>query len=88
MLGKNRSCLSWSSENALKKNFQAQSISERSRDNVGSANAVSGPGRADTFCGLAASFYSFKTKKIPAGRVALGDWLGHYRVSTRVGIFA
>ena len=37
---------------------------------------MSGPGRADSFCGLAASFYSFKTKKIPARRVALGGWLG------------
>ena len=25
-------------------------------------------------------FYSLKTKKIPAGRVALDDWLGCYRV--------
>ena len=27
-------------------------------------------------------------KKSPAGKLALGDWLGHSRVSTRVGIFA
>ena len=33
-----------------------------------------------------ANFYSLKTKKIPAGRVALGQWLGLYRVGTRVGI--
>ena len=33
-----------------------------------------------------ANFYGLKTKKIPAGRVALGEWLGCYRVSTRVGI--
>ena len=46
------------------------------------------PGRADAFCGLAATFYRLKTKKILAGRVALGDWLGCYRVSTKVGIFA
>ena len=38
--------------------------------------------RAEAFCGLVANFYSLK-KKIPAGRVALGDWLGCYRV----GIF-
>ena len=25
---------------------------------------------------LVANFYNLKTKKIPAGRVALGDWLG------------
>ena len=28
----------------------------------------------------AANFYSLKTQKIPAGRVAVGDWLGCYRV--------
>ena len=33
-----------------------------------------------------ASFYSLKTKKIPTGTVVLGEWLGHYRVSTRVGV--
>ena len=26
-----------------------------------------------------------KTKKIPAGRLVFGDWLGHLRVSTAVG---
>ena len=30
------------------------------------------------------SFYSLKTEKIPTGRVALDDWLGHYRVGNRV----
>ena len=25
--------------------------------------------------------YSLKAKKIPAGRLELNDWLGHYRVS-------
>ena len=34
------------------------------------------PGRGDTFHGLGANFGSLKTKKIPAGGVALGDWLG------------
>ena len=34
------------------------------------------------------TFYSLKTKKIPAGRLALGNWLGLYRVFTGVGIFA
>ena len=34
----------------------------------------------------AANFYSLKTKKIPARRVALGEWLGLYSVGTRVGI--
>ena len=45
-------------------------------------------GRADNFCGLVAHFYSLETKKIPAGRLALGDWLGHYMVITEVGVFA
>ena len=31
-----------------------------------------------------ANFYSLKTEKIPTGRVALGDWLGHYRVGNKV----
>ena len=33
------------------------------------------PGRADSFCGLVANFYNLKMKKIPAGRLVLGDWL-------------
>ena len=40
------------------------------------------PGRADPPCGLVANFYSLKTKKIPAGRMALGDWSGCYKVVT------
>ena len=39
-----------------------------------------GAGGADPFCVLVVSFYSLKTKKIPAGRVALGDWSECYRV--------
>ena len=38
-----------------------------------------GPGTADVLdalCGPVANFYSLNTKKIPAGRVALGDSLG------------
>ena len=35
---------------------------------------------------LVVNFYSLKTKKIPIGMVALGDWLGCYRVGNRVGI--
>ena len=42
-------------------------------------------GRVDAFHGLLASFYSLKIKKTPSGRVALGDWLGHYRMRTGVG---
>ena len=37
---------------------------------------------------LVANFYSLKTKEIPAGRLALDDWLVHYRVFTGLGIFA
>ena len=33
-------------------------------------------GRVDALRGLVANFYNPETKKIPAGRVALGDWLG------------
>ena len=40
--------------------------------------------RAEAFGELVANFYSLKTKEIPAGRVALGDCLGCYRV----GVFA
>ena len=39
-------------------------------------------GRVDSFRKLVANFYSLKTKKIPAGRQALGDRLGCYSVST------
>ena len=45
------------------------------------------PGKVNVFLGLGANFYSLKTKKIPVGRVALGDWLEHSRVSTGMGIF-
>ena len=49
----------------------------KSRDNEGAANTAGRPparsDRANPFCGLIANFYSLKTKKIPARRVALGD---------------
>ena len=58
------------------------------RDNVDPASTVSQPpdrlGRLNSFPGLVVNFYNLKTKKIPAGRLALG----RYRVTTRVGIFA
>ena len=38
------------------------------------------------FHGFVANFYRLK-RKIPAGRVVLGDWLRLYRVSSWVGIF-
>ena len=46
------------------------------------------PGRVDSYCELIANFYSLKTKKISAGRLALDDWLGCYRVLTGAGVFA
>ena len=46
------------------------------------------PRRVDSFLGLIANFYSLKTKKIPAGKLVLGDWLGRYKVTTRMSFFA
>ena len=46
------------------------------------------PWRVDTFRELIANFYSLKTKKLSAGRLAVGEWLGHYRLFTGVSIFA
>lgn len=70
----------------------ASLLRARSQDNEGPANAAAqppdGPGRDDSFHGLVANVYSLKTKKILAARLALGDWLESYRVSTGVGIFA
>ena len=64
----------------------------KSRDKVGTESAVGQPpkrpGRVDGFCGLIANFYSLKPKKMPAGRLVLGDWLGCYKVFAEVGIFA
>ena len=61
----------------------------KSKDKVGTVSTVGRPpdrlGKADSFHGLIANFYSFKTKKIPAGRLVLGDWLGHYREWTSIG---
>ena len=48
---------------------------------------LTGQGRVNSFCGLIANFHSPKTKKIPAGRLALGDCLGCCWVLTEVGIF-
>ena len=63
----------------------------KSRDNEGIVNAAGRPPArsesVDLFRELL-TFYSLKTKKIPAGRLALGNWLGLYRVFTGVGIFA
>ena len=71
----------------------------KNRDNESTASTADHPsdrqreptlgqlkGRVDAFRELSASFYSLKIKKTPAGRVALGDWLGHYRMRTGMGI--
>ena len=51
----------------------------KSRDNVRTTSIggqlLDRPGRVDSFCGLVANFYNLKMKKIPAGRLVLGDWL-------------
>ena len=67
----------------------------KSSDNVGNGSTAGQPpgrpgrpGRAYSFHGLIVNFYSLKTKKIPAGRLVLGDWLGRHRLFTGVGIFA
>ena len=44
--------------------------------------------KGSPFHGLVANFYYLKTKKIPAGRVALSDGLGRYMVTTGLGLFA
>ena len=41
-----------------------------------------GTRRAHPLHGLVANLHSLKTEKTPVGRVALGDWLGCYRVGT------
>ena len=62
------------------------------REKVSPVSTVGQPpdrlGKIDCFCVFIANFYSLKTKKIPAGRLVLGDWLGHYIVFPRVEIFA
>ena len=53
------------------------SLRTKGRDNVGAVSTAGRPpdslGRANSFPGLVAIFYSLKTKKVLAGRVALGD---------------
>ena len=67
-------------------------LKTKSRDKVGTVSTVGlppyKPGRVDSFHGFIANFCSLKTKKIPARRFMLGDWLGFYRVFTVVGILA
>ena len=73
------------SKHGSEKNFQTQSISERrkfsrtkNRDNVSCVRAVGQPdipGKTTTFGG-GNSHNSLKTKKIPGGRLVLGDGRG------------
>ena len=44
------------------------------------ANSGPAQGTADPLGKLVTKFYSCETEKIPTGRVALGYWLGCYRV--------
>ena len=82
-------CLLRQSKCRLEKNFQTQRTAGKSEFIKNKEQRSSGhferttpdrPGRVDSFCELVANFYSHKTKKIPAGRLALGDCLGCYRV--------
>ena len=56
---------------------------------VGDAVRTAGSLKGEsTLLGVGADFfYSCKTKKTPARRIALGDGLGGYTVGHRVGIF-
>ena len=67
---------------------QSGPTSGRARDSQLDTVRTAAQRRADAFHGLVVNFYSLKTQKIPAGRVALGDWLGYYRVSPGVHLFA
>ena len=77
----------------LEKNFQTtfqkgvSLVITKSRDNMDTASAVGHPldryRVSRCFHGLVANFYSLKTKKVPAERLALADCLGCYE-----GIFA
>ena len=70
----------------------ASILRTKSRDKVGTESTVGEPPdrpeRVDGFCGLIANFNSLKPKKMPAGRLVLGDRLGRYMLFTGVGIFA
>ena len=87
------------SKRGLEKNFQTQwewrgvsLLRTKIRERVGPASTVGQPpdrpGKIDSFRGVIASFYSLKTKTIPAGRLVLADWLGCDRVFTGRGIFS
>ena len=63
----------------------------KSRDKAGTASAadrqlLTDQGESTVVIELIAKFYRLETKKIPAGRLARGDWLGCHRVFTGVGI--
>ena len=56
-------------------------LRKKSRDKVDRVSTAGQPpdrpGRVDSDHEFIANVYSLKKKKIPAGRLALGDWLGH-----------
>ena len=64
-------------------------LNRKNRDNkLGTASTAGWPDRPGSGqFSTGTNFYSFKTEKIPAGKLVLGDWLGRYRVTTRVGFF-
>ena len=59
----------------------------KSRHSEGAVSTPDRLGRTNLFRGLVANLGGLETKKSPVGRVALGNWLACYRVSTRMGIF-
>lgn len=80
----------------MENNFQTQSILEesllrtKSRYKVGTVSVagwqlLTDQGESTVFV-LVANFYSLTTKNISAGSLPLGDWLGHYKAFTEVGI--
>ena len=46
------------------------------------------PGKAESVHGSVTNLYNLKTGTIPAGKFALGDLLGRYKVFTGVHVFA
>ena len=91
--------LPWQSKRGLDCEFPDRAFQKgvyllraKSRDSVGTVSTagqpLGRPGKINAFGGLVVNVDSLKMKKIPVGMLALGDWLGHYRVTTGVDIFA
>ena len=71
------------------KGFPDMRLNERSIEFIRIRDAVRTVGwlkrELNAFTGLQL-FFTTSKQKIPTGRMALGDWLGCYRVESRVGI--